>query len=162
MCADTPRTHARARGEAGPLTGGRKMAAGDPLFDPARPGTTTPGSPRAALPLRASALGNLQRSLIKIKKNKIKRCNLEAPVLETSLETKGATLLKRLAAGGLAASHRLLLWRFPFNGLFAADTSQSGVLGGAGRGEPAAQSAGQGGGGRPSERSGHWLAAWSG
>lgn len=70
MCADTSRARPQARGEAGPLTGPsgrRKMAAVDPRFSPTQPGTTTPGSPRAAIPLRASALGSLQGRLIKIK-----------------------------------------------------------------------------------------------
>lgn len=63
-----------------------------------------------------------------------------------SLETEAAALPGRLAAGGLAASRRLSLRRFPFNGSFAGDTSQSWVLGGAGKDQPAAQSAGPGGG----------------
>lgn len=77
-----------------------------------------------------------------------------------SLETEAAALLRRLAAGGLAASHRLSRWRFPFNGLFAADTSQSGAFAGAGRGEPAAQSARPGGG--ASQRSAPAIGWWRG
>lgn len=143
MCADTPRAHGVKPGPAAPHGPLRAPA----KWRPETLGTTAPGSPRAALPLRASELGSLQRSLIKIIKKKIiNRCHVGTPVLEMSLETEAAALLRRLAAGGLAASHRLSRWRFPFNGLFAADTSQSGAFAGAGRGEPAAQSARPGGG----------------
>lgn len=147
MFADTSRARPRAQVKPGPAAphgalratenGGRKS------------GTTTPGSLRAAMPSVGLSARQAAEKPDQNKKEIIKRCHVGAPVLEMPLETEAAALLRRLVAGGSAASRRLSRWRFPFNGLFTADASHSGVLGGAGRGGRAAQSAGREGGAKP-------------
>lgn len=46
-----------------------------------------------------------------------------------SLAPEAMTCLARPEASGFAVSRHLLLWRFPFNGLFRADTSEGSSVG---------------------------------
>lgn len=91
-----------------------------------------------------------------------------------SLAPEVTTFLARPEASGFAVSSHLLLWRFPFNGLFRADTSEGSSVGRGKRrplssfaaaleGEkPICAGNGNMGGGAIPECAGHWWRRSSG